>query len=60
MITDPIYNALIGLAVGDSAGYPFEFSENPLPEDVLFFAKRTNKVISDDTQMTLFGFEAVK
>lgn len=54
-----IHNALRCMAVSDAVGTPFEFSEMPNPLSVLHFAQNEVLRISDDTQMTLFGFDAV-
>lgn len=55
-----IVNALYAQAVVDAVGNPFEFQSNINPKMVSAYANETNLlVISDDTQMALFGFEAI-
>ncbi len=55
-----IINGLYGCAVADAVGNPFEFKTNINPKDVIDYANSTDKlVVSDDTQLTLFGFEAM-
>lgn len=55
-----IINALLGLAVGDAVGNRFEFETTIDPKSVLEWAHGTQPlIISDDTQMTLYGFEAM-
>lgn len=59
-IKNKIINALYGLAVCDAVGNPFEFKMNITQENVLEYAQKTEILtISDDTQMTLFGFDAI-
>ena len=59
-IKDKIINALYGLAVCDAVGNSFEFQKNINPKDVLDYARSSEILtVSDDTQMTLFGFEAI-
>lgn len=54
-----LINGLYGCAVADAVGNPFEFKGNIKPNDVVAYANSTSElVVSDDTQMTLFGFEA--
>lgn len=54
-------NALYGCAVLDGVGEKFEFLSNISKEDVLNHANNSKVIhITDDTQMTLFGFEAMK
>ena len=56
-----IINGLYAQAVCDAVGNHFEFKENIDPDDVIAYANTTDKlVISDDTQMALFGFEAIQ
>lgn len=56
-----IINGLYGQAVADSCGNPFEFKNDIDPDSVIAYANRTDRlVISDDTQMAMFGFEAMK
>ena len=44
----------------DAVGNPFEFRKNINPDDVVKYANDSKKlIISDDTQMTIFGFEAI-
>ena len=55
-----LINGLYGCAVADAVGNPFEFKTNINPNVVIDYANSTNKlVISDDTQMTMFGFETM-
>lgn len=54
-----IANALRGLSIGDAVGYPLEFNRNPTLKDFENVLKSDHLVISDDTQMTLFGFESI-
>lgn len=56
-----IANGLRCMAVCDAVGYNFEFVDNLEfeKESILKVAKRSSLSISDDTQMTLFGFESV-
>jgi ADP-ribosylglycohydrolase len=55
-----IINGLYGMAVADAVGNQFEFKKNIKPKDIIKYANDTNVlVISDDTQMALFGFEAI-
>lgn len=54
-----IRNALFGMAIADATGAPFEFDFIPTPQEVLEYSRNPNKNITDDTQMTLFGFQAV-
>jgi ADP-ribosylglycohydrolase len=59
-LREKIINGLYGCAVADAVGNPFEFQKKINPVDVIKYANDTNKlVISDDTQMTMFGFEAI-
>lgn len=52
--------ALKNMAIGDSVGYEFEFRSNPDPKRLLQSIAETEPLyISDDTQMTLFGVEAM-
>lgn len=56
-----IINGLYGCAVADAVGNPFEFQQNINSADVVKYANDSKKlVISDDTQMTMFGFESIK
>jgi ADP-ribosyl-[dinitrogen reductase] hydrolase len=54
-------NALKCMAVGDSVGAPFEFASDDVfrPEHIIAHAKGGDLFITDDTQMTLFGFESM-
>jgi ADP-ribosyl-[dinitrogen reductase] hydrolase len=55
-----IENALWAQAVCDAVGDPFEFRTRIDPASVSNYAKKTNHLnITDDTQLCLFGFEAV-
>jgi ADP-ribosylglycohydrolase len=56
-----IINALRCMAVGDAVGDKFEFmnSADFSPSDILNYAKTGSLEITDDTQMTLFGFESI-
>ena len=55
-----IKNALMALAVGDAVGNQFEFEMNVDPKLVLEWAHGSQPlIVSDDTQMTLYGFEAM-
>lgn len=54
-----IRNALFGMAIADATGAPFEFDFLPTDQEVLEYSRNPNKNITDDTQMTLFGFQAV-
>lgn len=57
---DKIINAMYALAVGDAVGNHFEFKSNINQYDVLDYANKSDTlVISDDTQMTLFGISAI-
>jgi len=57
---EKIINALYGQAVADAVGNPFEFIESFSSNDVIVYANSTDKlVISDDTQLCLFGMEAI-
>lgn len=57
---EKIKYALYAQAVADAVGNPFEFKEKINPDHVIDYANNTKKlVISDDTQMALFGFEAI-
>lgn len=59
-LKERIINALYGCAVADAVGNPFEFEKKINPDDVVKYANDAKKlVISDDTQMTMFGFEAI-
>lgn len=58
MLFERISRAIRASAIGDAVGYVFEFDDNPLPSEVLACAPR-HKVISDDTQMTLFTLAAL-
>lgn len=51
-------NAFYAQAVCDAVGAPFEFGD-PQPSEVLKFAINGKLEITDDTQMALFGQEAV-
>lgn len=56
-----IINGLYGCAVADAVGNPFEFQTNINPNGVVTYANFAEKlVISDDTQMSLFGFQAIR
>jgi ADP-ribosylglycohydrolase len=56
---EKIINGLLGLAVCDAIGNPFEFKTNIDRVDVIEYANSaTSLIVSDDTQMTIFGFEA--
>ena len=56
-----IINAIYGQAVLDAVGNPFEFRSDINSDDVIDYANSAKKlVISDDTQMALFGFEAIQ
>jgi ADP-ribosyl-[dinitrogen reductase] hydrolase len=54
-------NALRCMAVGDAVGNPFEFKNDRdfSPLDIMDQADYGDLNITDDTQMTLFGFESV-
>ena len=54
-------NALRCMAVGDAVGNPFEFKKDLdfSPLDIMDQADYGDLNITDDTQMTLFGFEIV-
>lgn len=55
-----IKHALVCSAIGDAIGYPVEFKTNIKPVDVQRALYQSNElVITDDTQMTLFGFEGL-
>lgn len=55
-----VVNALKWQAVADALGDTFEFQSNPKHEDLDALIKASTPLeITDDTQMTLFGFEAV-
>jgi ADP-ribosylglycohydrolase len=55
MKNSKIQGSLIGGAIGDALGYPFEFKKDFNKEDVLnSYKKNSVNYISDDTQMTLF------
>jgi len=55
-----IINGIYGQAVADAVGNPFEFIDSFTPADVLDYVDSTAKLIqTDDTQMALFGFEAI-
>ncbi len=57
---DKIINALYALAVGDAVGNHFEFKSDINQYGVIEYANNANTlVISDDTQMTLFGISAI-
>lgn len=56
-----IINAIYGQCVADAVGNFFEFKTNINPNDVIEYANTNDQlVISDDSQMAIFGFEAVK
>jgi ADP-ribosyl-[dinitrogen reductase] hydrolase len=58
---EKIVNALYAQAVCDAVGNKFEFETDINPVHVIDYANSTDHlVISDDTQMALFGFEAIK
>lgn len=60
-LTQRLTNALYAQAVVDAVGNPFEFRTRINPEDVVAYANSTKSlVISDDTQMAMFGFEAIE
>lgn len=55
-----VKSALIAQSVAESIGRTFEFSHNINPEKVEeMFNGQSDLYITDDTQMTLFGIEAV-
>lgn len=55
-----IINALYAQAVADAVGDPFEFKSNIFPSQVSRYAGEAKTLsITDDTQMALFGFEAM-
>ena len=54
-----VYAALWCQAICDAVGNPFEFQDNPDPEKVIDHLYDNHLVISDDTQMTMFGFQAM-
>lgn len=55
-----VINGLYSLAVADAVGNKFEFQSNIHPYDVTAYANTAEKLyFTDDTQMTLFGFEAM-
>jgi ADP-ribosyl-[dinitrogen reductase] hydrolase len=61
LLKERIINALYGQAVADAVGNPFEFQDDIDPILVVEYANSADRlVISDDTQMTLFGFEAIQ
>lgn len=54
--------ALLGCAIGDSWGYPYEFMQST-PATEVYFPKEVGEselVISDDTQMTLASLKATQ
>jgi ADP-ribosylglycohydrolase len=56
-----IINGLYGLAVADAVGDPFEFMTNINKTDVVMYARDSDMdelQITDDTQMSIFGFDA--
>lgn len=58
---EKIINGLYGLAVADAVGNEFEFLTQIDKNSILEYANFTDRLdFSDDTQMTLFGFEAMK
>lgn len=60
-LQDKIINALYAQAVADSVGNPFEFKTNINPDDVVAYANSAKTlVISDDTQMAIAGFDAIR
>jgi ADP-ribosylglycohydrolase len=55
ILENKIKGCLIGGAIGDALGYPFEFKRNFSKEDVINnYLENNINFISDDTQMTLF------
>lgn len=61
-IYERVYHGFLAQGMADAVGNPFEFKDKPKPFDVLQYAKdnRDIRTITDDTQMALFGLEAVK
>lgn len=58
---EKIVNGLYGLAVCDAVGNLFEFELDIDPEDVTMFANESKILtMTDDSQMTIFGFDGVK
>ena len=56
-----IINGLYGCCVADAAGNLWEFHSNINPDHVIRDANNCNKlVITDDSQMSIFSFEAIK
>lgn len=56
-----IINGLYGQAVADAVGNPFEFKDDINPLDVINYANCVKKLtVTDDTQMCLFGFDAIQ
>jgi ADP-ribosyl-[dinitrogen reductase] hydrolase len=61
LLKERIINALYGQAVADAVGNPFEFQNDIDPDNVVEYAKLADRlVISDDTQMSIFGMEAIE
>lgn len=59
-LKERIINGLLGQAIADAAGNPFEFRSLIKSSDVSAYAENTKSlVISDDTQMAIFGLEAI-
>ena len=59
-IKERVINGLVGQAVADAVGNPFEFKSVMTDNHILEYAKNSKSlIISDDTQMTMFGLEAI-
>ena len=59
-LKERLINGLYGQAVADAIGNPFEFEVDIDPGDVIKYADSTDSlIISDDSQMALFGFQAI-
>lgn len=56
ILSENIKSALRCLAIGDAFGYPYEFRKN-IKDSVV--EKNVVRRITDDTQMTMYGFEAM-
>ncbi len=54
-----IRNVIRGQAIADAIGRPIEFKTNLTRADIKFVLKAPTLYISDDTQMALFGAEAI-
>jgi len=61
MMIETFSRALQYSAIGDAIGDPFEFRQNINPAEVRGFVRHDTSeiVITDDTQMSLFGLEAL-